>query len=104
LFSADGGRARRSADRAAGSRIRAPTLCSTADHRTFVCIAVLRCRFNRSGSPIDLATDAGKVVVIEIGGVQPTKNVMQLALRLLVAFASSDITFSGRRRHNRVGN
>jgi hypothetical protein len=80
-----------------------PTLCSTADHRTLVCIAVLRCRFKPSGSRVELTTEAGKVVVIEIDAVQPIKNVMQLALRPLVAFASGDIAISGRRRHNRVG-
>jgi hypothetical protein len=80
-----------------------PTLSSTADHRTLVCLTVLRCRFKPSGSPVELTAEVAKVVGVEIGGVQPTKNVMQFALRLLVAFARSDITFSGRRRHNRVG-
>jgi hypothetical protein len=80
-----------------------PTLCSTAAQRTFVRLAVLRCRFKPSGSPVELTTQAGKVVVIEIGGVQPIKNVLQFALRPLVAFARSDIAIGGRRRHNRVG-
>jgi hypothetical protein len=80
-------------------------LCPTADQRTLLCLAVFRCCFKPSGSPIDLATEAGKVIVIviEIGGEQPIKNVMQFALRPLVAFARRDITISGRRRHNRVG-
>jgi hypothetical protein len=80
-----------------------PTLCATADQRTPVCVPVLRCRFRPSDSPVELTTKAGKVVVIKIGGVQPTKNIMQLALRSLVAFARSNIAIGRHRRHNRVG-
>jgi hypothetical protein len=62
----------------------------------------LRCRVKPSGSPVELTTEAGKVVVIEIGGVQPIKDVLQFALRPLVAFARSNIAIGGRRRDSRV--